>query len=256
MIRDLIGTSLRINDKIVIDKHANVVTSNIYCDVLHSHVVTSSICERTALEGIILLGDVHINQANSLWACKIYSPTANLQLNVNEVSVIGDIVTPRLNTQHVNTVSVSAPNETCVTVKHGLDTPLIRVNQICSTGSAVSIVGGLDVSSGALTVPKTMDTTSSPSNVLTSNTMSGQILFTCRVDISNGQRESVRLMNCLVTPTSLVFAMVGRYVGSGMPIVQSTMVANGMVDIYLTNNDLSNVIGRNTIIPIQYMILA
>lgn len=258
MIRDLIGTSLRINDKMVIDKHANVITSNLFCDFVHSHIVTPSICERNALEGIVVLGDVRINQGNSLWTCQIDSPTAQLDIHVDELAVFGNIVTPLINTKHVSTVSVGTPSGAYVTVKHGLETPVVRVNQLTTTnGGAVNVVGaGLNIVSGVISVPKTMDTTSSPSNVLTSSTMSGQLLFTCRVDVANGQRESVRLLNGLVTPTSLVFAMVGRYNGSGMPIVQSTVVTAGTVDIFLTNNDLSNPIGRNTIVPIQYLILA
>ena len=256
MIRDLIGSSLRINDKIVIDKHANVVTSNIYCDVLHSHIVTTTITERNAMEGVTLFGELRLDGA--LCSRQIRSPTNELHVNVDKVSVIGDIHSNCVNASTLKSVSIeSSTNNAPIIVKHGLDTPKLTAQHIGAGTAAVNIVGaGLNIVSGVLTVPRTIDTTSSPSNVLTSSTMSGQLLFTCRVDIANGQRESVRLLNHLVTPTSLVFAVIGRYVGSGMPIVQSTVVANGMVDIFVTNNDLTNPIGRNTIIPIQYLVLA
>jgi hypothetical protein len=254
IIRDLIGSSLRINDKIVIDKNANVITSNIYCDVVHSKLVTSSIAEQHAMEGIVVLGDIHVDCVNT---GQIKSPT--LLIDASHMDVNGTISAPIVSTNQLCTLSVGAPNESLVSVKHGLESAMIKVGKLSSLSSAtkVSVIGGgLDLVGGVLSVPKTFDTTSSPSNVLTSNTMSGQLLFTCRVDIANGQRESLRLLNTAITPTSLVFALVGRYVGSGMPIVQSTVVGAGMVDIYVTNNDLATVLGRNTLIPIQYLILA
>lgn len=262
---DLRGTSLRIGDKIVIDQNANIITSNIYCGHVLASITTPCITELKSMEGILIAGNVAIPTGHSLTLDTIRSSHGVLSLvgdfRVGDAVLARSISAPNGRIHDLIVDGIVAENGTSVTIDGDVTLTgpsrsfrgALSTDRVCAlSGRGVTLTGGLSLD--RLSVTKSV---SEPShtNVVATNASAGLVYLSTKAPLSSGATASVRIISDAIVPSSLIIAVIGKYVGQGVPVVQSSVPALGSAEIHITNVHPILCISSNTLIPIQYIIV-
>lgn len=221
--KNLFGNNLRIGDKLFVDRELNVYAANVTATNMTTTLFTSKIVEKESMEGIMLCGNLHVQDGSFI--------TGNVDLTG---TVMGDMLAES------------------VTVSGGLSVAgIVRVREICSDSE-------LYLNSTSIRVPKSTTASNPPLNEVTTTTPAGLIHYeTFGAELPPNQSCVLRMINSSIKfPSSVVFAQVGTYYGlPGYPMVWRTDVGDGYVDIYIVNVNSTDDVPIDTQIPIRYLII-
>ena len=262
-LSELRGTALRIGDKLIIDRYANVILSNIYCENVTGALTTPSLTEASSMKGITVFGNLIISSGHTLSVDTLFG-----DLFVDgSIKVHDQIITNRFTSSRalIDTISTEA-----ILAKNGKDISIIGnvallesgasfsgtlvTSQIrCVKGLQINANGQVTIDRGCLSVNKSV---SAPShtNIVVSDTPAG-IVYYVSPPTAPQTIAKVKLLNKYIQPDSIVMAIIGSYAGQDKFIVQSSVPSLGAADIFVCNTVYERGIPPNIMIPIQYFIV-
>lgn len=267
--QEIRGSALRIGDKLVIDKDANVITSNIYCNHVIASITTNSLVEQNSMKGIEVFGNVVIKPGHSLSVDSLMSNDGRLFID-GTVKITDQLLCDSLSTskgliQNLTADALLASNGTDISILGSvvlLESKSVFCGNIATdhvasiSGGPISLSSGLTLIEGSIVVPKS---TSEPShtNVISTNTMAGTLYCATKEELSGGDTCKVRILNKYIRSDSVIIALTGKYMGVGLPIVCSTVpaITGGSADLHIGNLDPYVPIPQNALIPLHYLII-
>lgn len=204
-----------------------------------------------ATGGSIFTSTIRAETVGAMVTC-----TANVKMNQNlnvMQSISADsILVDNLISQPSNTINILG-SLNLVDDSSSFCGNVVTLSIQSKTASPISIGGGLNVTSGCLTIPKSTSTPSPISGSLT--TPAGVLMLQLALDLMPTMTTSITLINPCVVSDSVILGSIGSFAGSGIPVVQGITTAAGIATISIINMDSLNLIPMGTIVPINFLIV-